>query len=131
MLRRSRTAAPAVANPNLTPLLDVGLQLITVFMMLVHFGTRLEGPTKLGRLPVGGESPSWAWWCGGGVGEGGEGGGGGGGVLVRPGGGADDRHDRGDRRPCTAVAALPPHDPRGGLFPRRADARHGLPAPGL
>jgi biopolymer transport protein ExbD len=41
-----------VVNPNLTPLLDVVLQLITFFMMLVHFGTRLEGSTKLVRLPV-------------------------------------------------------------------------------
>jgi biopolymer transport protein ExbD len=52
MLRRSRTAAPAVANPNLTPLLDVVLQLITFFMMLVHFGTRLDWSSKLVRLPV-------------------------------------------------------------------------------
>jgi biopolymer transport protein ExbD len=41
-----------VVNPNLTPLLDVVLQLITFFMMLVHFGTRLEGSTRLVRLPV-------------------------------------------------------------------------------
>jgi biopolymer transport protein ExbD len=34
------------------PLLDVVLQLITFFMMLVHFGTRLEGATKGVRLPV-------------------------------------------------------------------------------
>jgi biopolymer transport protein ExbD len=39
-------------NPNLTPLLDVVLQLITFFMMLVHFGTRLEGATKAVRLPL-------------------------------------------------------------------------------
>ena len=39
-------------NPNLTPLLDVVLQLITFFMMLVHFGTKLEGATKAVRLPV-------------------------------------------------------------------------------
>jgi biopolymer transport protein ExbD len=32
--------------------LDVVLQLITFFMMLVHFGTRLEGATKAIRLPV-------------------------------------------------------------------------------
>ena len=42
-IERSSTA---VANPNLTPLLDVVLQLITFFMMLVHFGTRLEGSTR-------------------------------------------------------------------------------------
>jgi biopolymer transport protein ExbD len=41
-----------VVNPNLTPLLDVVLQLITFFMMLIHFGSRLEGATKAVRLPV-------------------------------------------------------------------------------
>jgi len=41
-----------VLSPNLTPLLDVVLQLITFFMMLVHFGTQLEGATKAVRLPV-------------------------------------------------------------------------------
>jgi biopolymer transport protein ExbD len=41
-----------MANPNLTPLLDVVLQLITFFMMLVHFGTRLEGATQMVRLPL-------------------------------------------------------------------------------
>ena len=41
-----------VLNPNLTPLLDVVLQLITFFMMLIHFGTRLEGATNAVRLPV-------------------------------------------------------------------------------
>lgn len=39
-------------NLNLTPLLDVVLQLITFFMMLIHFGSRLEGSTKSVRLPV-------------------------------------------------------------------------------
>jgi biopolymer transport protein ExbD len=39
-------------SPNLTPLLDVVLQLITFFMMLVHFGTRLEGASREVRLPV-------------------------------------------------------------------------------
>ncbi len=51
MPRRNRTSS-SVANPNLTPLLDVVLQLITFFMMLVHFGTRLEGSTRLVRLPL-------------------------------------------------------------------------------
>jgi len=37
---------------NLTPLLDVVLQLITFFMMLIHFGSKLEGATKDIRLPV-------------------------------------------------------------------------------
>src|SRR3954451_3212009 len=41
-----------VLNPNLTPLLDVVLQLITFFMMLVHFGSRLEGADRNVRLPV-------------------------------------------------------------------------------
>ena len=49
MPRRRRTATSSVLNPNLTPLLDVVLQLITFFMMLVHFGTRLEGATKAVR----------------------------------------------------------------------------------
>ena len=39
-------------SPNLTPLLDVVLQLITFFMMLVHFGSRLEGANRAVRLPV-------------------------------------------------------------------------------
>ena len=52
MPRRRRTGSPSTANPNLTPLLDIVLQLITFFMMLVHFGTRLEGSTKGVRLPV-------------------------------------------------------------------------------
>src|SRR5580704_11333982 len=52
MPRRRRRVTSSVLNPNLTPLLDVVLQLITFFMMLVHFGTRLEGATKAVRLPV-------------------------------------------------------------------------------
>ena len=47
--------APRTAGPfdlNLTPLLDVVLQLITFFMMLIHFGTRLEGATTAIRLPT-------------------------------------------------------------------------------
>lgn len=51
MPRRHRSTSGQL-NPNLTPLLDVVLQLITFFMMLVHFGTRLEGATKAVRLPV-------------------------------------------------------------------------------
>ncbi len=39
-------------SPNLTPLLDVVLQLITFFMMLVHFGSKLEGANLVVRLPV-------------------------------------------------------------------------------
>jgi biopolymer transport protein ExbD len=52
MPRLRRTDRSSVLVPNLTPLLDVVLQLITFFMMLVHFGTRLEGETKAIRLPV-------------------------------------------------------------------------------
>jgi biopolymer transport protein ExbD len=52
MLRRRRHVSSNVLNPNLTALLDVVLQLITFFMMLVHFGTRLEGATKAVRLPL-------------------------------------------------------------------------------
>ena len=52
MPRRTRHVTSNVLNPNLTALLDVVLQLITFFMMLVHFGTRLEGATKAVRLPL-------------------------------------------------------------------------------
>lgn len=38
-------------DPNLTPLLDVILQLITFFMMLIHFGTQIEGANRAVRLP--------------------------------------------------------------------------------
>ncbi len=48
----ARRSPSAVFSPNLTPLLDVVLQLITFFMMLVHFGTRLEGATRAVRLPL-------------------------------------------------------------------------------
>jgi biopolymer transport protein ExbD len=49
---RRRSGLPSSVTPNLTPLLDVVLQLITFFMMLVHFGTRLEGANKAVRLPL-------------------------------------------------------------------------------
>ena len=52
MPRRHRDRSEGVMNPNLTPLLDVVLQLITFFMMLIHFGSRLEGATKAVRLPL-------------------------------------------------------------------------------
>jgi biopolymer transport protein ExbD len=52
MPRQRRGQTEGVANPNLTPLLDVVLQLITFFMMLIHFGTRLEGATRTVRLPT-------------------------------------------------------------------------------
>jgi biopolymer transport protein ExbD len=50
MSHRSRSSG--MISPNLTPLLDVVLQLITFFMMLVHFGSRLEGASREVRLPV-------------------------------------------------------------------------------
>jgi biopolymer transport protein ExbD len=50
MPRRPR--AGGAFEPNLTPLLDVVLQLITFFMMLIHFGTQVEGAAKSVRLPV-------------------------------------------------------------------------------
>jgi len=50
--RRRGAGQPDQVNLNLTPLLDVVLQLITFFMMLIHFGTRLEGASKAVRLPV-------------------------------------------------------------------------------
>jgi biopolymer transport protein ExbD len=52
MRRRVRGSAPDQFELNLTPLLDVVLQLITFFMMLVHFGTRIEGETRAVRLPI-------------------------------------------------------------------------------
>src|SRR5262249_32516607 len=51
---RRRTARQGLserADPNLIPLLDVVLQLITFFMMLVHLATRIEGATEAVRLP--------------------------------------------------------------------------------
>jgi biopolymer transport protein ExbD len=52
MSAASHRSSPSVMSPNLTPLLDVVLQLITFFMMLVHFGSRLEGADRAIRLPV-------------------------------------------------------------------------------
>ena len=52
MRRRVRGALPDTFELNLTPLLDVVLQLITFFMMLVHFGSRIEGEANSVRLPV-------------------------------------------------------------------------------
>jgi biopolymer transport protein ExbD len=49
---RGRRRDDGAFQLNLTPLLDVVLQLITFFMMLIHFGTKLEGATKAVRLPV-------------------------------------------------------------------------------
>ncbi len=52
MSLRNRSRGGDTFNLNLTPLLDVVLQLITFFMMLIHFGSQLEGATKAIRLPV-------------------------------------------------------------------------------
>src|SRR5262245_36776731 len=52
MPRRARGRDGEQLSINLTPLLDVVLQLITFFMMLIHFGTKLEGATKDVRLPA-------------------------------------------------------------------------------
>ena len=52
MPRRRRKKDDGAFNLNLTPLLDVVLQLITFFMMLIHFGTRIEGATRAVKLPV-------------------------------------------------------------------------------
>ena len=49
---RRRNRGEDTCNVNLTPLLDIVLQLITFFMMLIHFGTKLEGATKEVRLPL-------------------------------------------------------------------------------
>lgn len=51
MPRRRRSSGPDQLELNLTPLLDVVLQLITFFMILIHFGAELEGATKSVRLP--------------------------------------------------------------------------------
>lgn len=52
MPRKPWNRGEEVFNLNLTPLLDVVLQLITFFMMLIHFGSKLEGATKDIRLPI-------------------------------------------------------------------------------
>jgi biopolymer transport protein ExbD len=49
---RTARRSSGILSPNLTPLLDVVLQLITFFMMLVHFGSRVEGADRRVRLPV-------------------------------------------------------------------------------
>ena len=43
MAYRNRSRGEGAFQLNLTPLLDVVLQLITFFMMLIHFGTKIEG----------------------------------------------------------------------------------------
>lgn len=49
---RSSSSQLTALSPNLTPMLDMVLQLIVFFMMLVHFGSRLEGANRGVRLPV-------------------------------------------------------------------------------
>ncbi|RLT14987.1 MAG: biopolymer transporter ExbD [Planctomycetota bacterium] len=54
MSRRTsrRNSGPEHVSPNLTPLLDIVLQLITFFMMLVHFGSKVEESALIVKLPV-------------------------------------------------------------------------------
>jgi len=52
MSYKRRNSSDNQLSINLTPLLDVVLQLITFFMMLIHFGTKLEGASKVVRLPI-------------------------------------------------------------------------------
>jgi biopolymer transport protein ExbD len=52
MVYRNRSRAEGSFQPNLTPLLDVVLQLITFFMMLIHFGSKIEGATASIKLPT-------------------------------------------------------------------------------
>jgi biopolymer transport protein ExbD len=52
MAYRNRSRAQGAFNLNLTPLLDVVLQLITFFMMLIHFGTKIEGAAASVTLPM-------------------------------------------------------------------------------
>lgn len=52
MAYRNRSRAEGSFQLNLTPLLDVVLQLITFFMMLIHFGGKIEGATGAIKLPT-------------------------------------------------------------------------------
>jgi len=52
MAYRNRSRAEGPFSLNLTPLLDVVLQLITFFMMLIHFGAKIEGASAAIRLPT-------------------------------------------------------------------------------
>jgi biopolymer transport protein ExbD len=52
MAYRDRSRSEGTFQLNLTPLLDVVLQLITFFMMLIHFGTKIEGATASVKLPT-------------------------------------------------------------------------------
>ncbi len=52
MAYRNRFRSEGSFQLNLTPLLDVVLQLITFFMMLIHFGAKIEGATASIKLPT-------------------------------------------------------------------------------
>lgn len=52
MRQRRWTGRTEGFSPNLTPLLDIVLQLITFFMILVHFGTKIEGASERIKLPI-------------------------------------------------------------------------------
>jgi biopolymer transport protein ExbD len=52
MAYRDRSRFEGTFQVNLTPLLDVVLQLITFFMMLIHFGTKIEGTAASIKLPT-------------------------------------------------------------------------------
>ena len=52
MAYRDRTRAGGGFTLNLTPLLDVVLQLITFFMILINFGSKIEGESAAIRLPT-------------------------------------------------------------------------------
>jgi biopolymer transport protein ExbD len=52
MAYRNRSRSEGAFQLNLTPLLDVVLQLITFFMMLIHFGSKIEGETAAIKLPT-------------------------------------------------------------------------------
>jgi biopolymer transport protein ExbD len=52
MAYRNRSRGEGAFELNLTPLLDVVLQLITFFMMQIHFGGKIEGATASIKLPT-------------------------------------------------------------------------------
>lgn len=52
MPRHAEAGDPARMEVNMTPLLDVVLQLITFFMMLVHLGVQIEASEIEVRLPL-------------------------------------------------------------------------------
>ena len=52
MAYRDRSRAEGTFTLNLTPLLDVVLQLITFFMILINFGSKIEGASASIKLPT-------------------------------------------------------------------------------